>query len=70
MEAAAVAIGVAAGSLVITATIAVPSAPTTGGVTVDTVTASLASTLGTIAAASSALGLPVLIAPSWVVEAV
>ena len=58
------AIGVASGSVVITATIRVPStAAGTGNVTVDTVTTSLSSTLGTVASAIVTLGVPAPAAP-------
>ena len=59
------AIGVASGSVVITATIRVPStASGTGNVTVDTVTTSLSSTLGTVASAIVTLGVPAMRAPA------
>ena len=54
-----VTIDVAAGSVIITATIAVPASNTAA-----TVQASLSSTLGTAAAASAALGVTVLTAPT------
>ena len=69
MEAADVTVGVAAGSVVITARIGIPSNAAAGGVTADTVTTSLSSTLGTIASAIAALGVQVLVAPTWIVEA-
>jgi len=68
VEVADVAISLAAGSVVITASIAVASNSVAGGVTVDTITSSLSSSLGTLATAVATLGLPLLIAPTWVVE--
>ena len=58
-DASLVTISVAAGSVIITATIAVPASTTA-----EAVQTSLASTLGTAAAASAALGITVESGPS------